>query len=314
MKSSENFAKFSFKRKPNFYVAIVAVIIAFGMWVYVSRMEMRETEIEVNLDYTKIPADLVVTEGLINKVTVRLRGPEPLIRSLARERVTQPVELDKIKKGENILPLTTQTLGAKFRAFKIIDIEPTRIELLAEPLIDKTVPLRIEYDLPFRDDAVTIENNSQNISSIVLRGPESKLESFREITARVRPNLNDSKPQSEEITLDTPNFVTAIPPKITIKFLVTTPTKDIEYETRVKVAGDSGARYEITPDVFKTAVKVPESLSGNAKYLSQFTATVVPPPMRLDETLTVPVNFNVPEGMQIREYPFREVTLKKIKD
>ena len=115
MKSSENNG--SLRRAPHLLSLLVAVLAAVGMWYVVSVRDRLEAQVEVNIDYYGIPPNLVVTDGLISKITVRLRGPETLLRSIPQQRLTQAVDLSDIKKGVTVVPLGGDNLGPTFRAF-----------------------------------------------------------------------------------------------------------------------------------------------------------------------------------------------------
>lgn len=315
MKSSDSGASRFLRRKPNFFMATLAVIVAILLWVLVSRRDWVETEIEVNIDYNNIPANLVVTDGQISKLLVRLRGPEALLRSLTRDHINYPINLSGIKKGDNIIPLSPERLGARMRAFNVIDIQPTRIEIIADALTQKTVPVRVEFDSPLSDEALTIENQSASPSTVVLRGPEKVLSDISFLPVIVRPDPKiTGKPQKLEITLDTQSFVTATPSAVTVQFTITSGRRELSREVPVSIAGDLIDHYQITPEAIKLLIEVPEALSKDTKYLGQCKATVAPPPMQEGEILNLPIAIVTPEGMKILSPPQKEVIVKKIKN
>lgn len=170
MKSSENNG--SLRRAPHLLSLLVAVLAAVGMWYVVSVRDRLEAQVEVNIDYYGIPPNLVVTDGLISKITVRLRGPETLLRSIPQQRLTQAVDLSDIKKGVTVVPLGGDNLGPTFRAFELVDIQPPRIVIKADTLMERSVPLRTIVDSPLRGGALTVENVSVSPATVVLRGPE----------------------------------------------------------------------------------------------------------------------------------------------
>ena len=83
MKSSENNG--ASRRAPHLFSMLLAVLVAVVMWYGVSVSDRLETQMEVNIDYYGIPPNLVVTDGLVSKITVRLRGPEALLRSIPQQ-------------------------------------------------------------------------------------------------------------------------------------------------------------------------------------------------------------------------------------
>ena len=125
------------------------------MWYMVSVRDRLEAQFDVNLDYYGIPANLVITDGLITKATVRLRGPETLLRSVTQRKLIQAVNLSNIKKGTTVVPLTAEHLGPGFRAFELIDVQPPRIVIKADNLLERSVPVRAIVDSPLKGGALT---------------------------------------------------------------------------------------------------------------------------------------------------------------
>lgn len=97
------------RRPPHLLSFLLSVLIAVGMWYMVSVRDRLEAQFDVNLDYYGIPANLVITDGLITKATVRLRGPETLLRSVTQRKLIQAVNLSNIKKGTTVVPSQPNT-------------------------------------------------------------------------------------------------------------------------------------------------------------------------------------------------------------
>ncbi len=85
MKSSDE-KKSLMSYLPDLGSMLVAILVAMAMWYLVSVRDRLEAQVEINVDYYDIPANLVVTDGLVSKIQVRLKGPETLLRSIPRER------------------------------------------------------------------------------------------------------------------------------------------------------------------------------------------------------------------------------------
>ena len=95
------------RKAPHLLSLLVAFAVAVGMWYVVSVRDRLEVQLEVGIEYNGIPSGLVVTDGLVSKVQVRLRGPEILLRSISSRSLTEAINLSNIKKGTTIVPLTS---------------------------------------------------------------------------------------------------------------------------------------------------------------------------------------------------------------
>ena len=75
--------------------------------VYAHAREQIERVVEVRLDYKGLPTGLIVTGGQLNKVSVRLRGPQELLRSMTNREISYTMDLSGVTPGKNVIPLTT---------------------------------------------------------------------------------------------------------------------------------------------------------------------------------------------------------------
>lgn len=309
MKSSD-----PYRRAPHLLSMFLALFIAVGMWYMVSVRDRLEAQIEVSLDYHGIPSNLVVTEGLINKVVVRVRGPETLLRSATQGKIIQAVNLSSIKKGTTVVPLAAENLGARFRAFELIDVQPPRIVVKADNLMERNVPVRAVVDSPLRGGALTVDNITVTPSTVLLRGPESVVStfSFVPLTIMLDPKAAGTTVQ-QNITLDTPGMVTATPPSVKVQYAITSGRTVISRRCKVEMQGGNHRQYSIDPPEVNVMVEVPEALAKNGRYLGEMDVSLVAPELSPGETSTVPLHFKLPEGMTLLKPTTEEVTISRKK-
>lgn len=306
--------KFVFKRPPSIVFMIMAVVAAVIMWMSVNKWNQMEAQLEVRLDYTGIPDKLTVIEGLENKLMVRLRGPERLIRNISPDLLRRTISLADIKPGKNILPLGREELSPLYRVFDVIDVQPPRIELVADRITERSVIVKYKIDSPLGDEALKVDQVAISPQPIVLKGPESKLNQIPNVEISIRPDPNVvGKEVLSEIVLDTPNFVTATPPVVKVKYTVTSGREEITVKCPIRVAGGAGDLYEVNPPVLELRVGVPEALQDDTDYLSQLQGTVAPPELREGESRKMRPYIIWPEGMvHLSEIPDVVVTRKKM--
>lgn len=294
---------------------VISIIVAIAMWYIVSVQDRIEAQVDLNVDYMKIPPNLVITKGLIPKVTVRLKGPEKLIRSIPRDNVVHTVNLSGIKKGANKVPITMDVLGPVFRAFDIVDISPAEIELIADNIVERSVRIKLLFDSPLLGNALTVEEGNVFPSNVILRGPEETISKMSELplVVKVDPKevgINEVK----NMLLNTPSFVSADPPSVRVKYIVTSGREKINRYYRIDIVGDNSSQYEISPKDLFLELEVPEALTKDSKYLKQLRVTVVPPDMAPGQTVKLkPQITNVPDGMGYEYPPNTEIYVTKIR-
>ncbi|MDE7371014.1 MAG: YbbR-like domain-containing protein [Desulfovibrio sp.] len=301
-------------RAPHALSMLLAVLLASAMWYAVSVRDRLEAQVEVNIDYYGIPPNLVVTDGLVSKIVVRLRGPETLLRSIPRERLNEAIDLSDIKKGVTIVPLAGDELGPAFRAFEVVDIQPPRIVVKADTVLERSVPVRTIVDSPLRGGALTVENVSVSPATVILRGPESVVSTISNVPATIKldPKAAGTTVQ-QSITLDTPSLVTASPPSVRVRYTITSGRTVVSRRCRISVETDAQHHYTVSPDEMTVLVEVPEALAKSASYLQQLEVSVLPPAMDIDESRKVKPRFRLPEGMTLLNPPTDDVTVTRTK-
>lgn len=292
-------SKKALKWRSNILIMLFSVLVATVMWYMVSVRDQLETQVEVNIDYIGIPPDLVVTSGLITKVVVRLRGSETLIRSIPRNSLHDVINLSGIKKGDTVVPLGTEWLGRDLRAFEIIDIQPPRIIVKADTLAERSIPLHVTIDSPLGHGAVTVENVHITPPTVILRGPESVIAQYTELSVPLRPDpaAATGRPTEVVVPLDTDSLITAVPSTVRVSYTITSGREVVRQVCRIRVSGDNEEDYKVMPPELELLVEVPEALTRNSTYMAQLEAIVAPPALTPGQSVKVPVRIRTPEGM-----------------
>lgn len=303
MKSSD----FSSKA-PHLLSLLLSVCIAVGMWYVVSVRDRLEAQLDVSLDYYGIPGDLVITEGLVNKVVIRLRGPETLLRSMTQRKLIQAVDLSHIKKGTTSVPLTGEALGPALRAFELIDVQPPRLVIKADTLLERTVPVRAKVESPLRTGALAVENVSVTPDTILLRGPESAIAEISSIPLTIMLDPKSAgTTMNQTIPLDTPSLVTPIPSSVKVQYTITSGRTVVSRRCKIEISTEERRLYAVTPEEITVLVEVPDALATNARYLGQLEISIVPPPLQPGESRNAPLRFRLPEGMTLLNPTLKEV-------
>lgn len=292
----------------------VAIFAASAMWYIVSVRDRLEAQVEVNIDYYGIPPNLVITDGLVSKITARLRGPETLLRAIPRERLTEAIDLSSIKKGVTIVPLGRDELGPTLRAFELVDIQPPRIVVKADTLMERAVPVRPIVDSPLRGAALTVENLSVSPATVILRGPEEVISGISNVPLNIPIDPKEAGTTAQKtITLDTPSLVTSNPPSVRVRYTITSGRTVVSRRCQIRISGDMRHSYEVEPEDMTVLVEVPDALARSASYLGQIEASVAPPDLAMGESQKVRVRVKLPEGMTLLNPPGEEATITRIK-
>ncbi len=295
---------FSSKKKswlPHLVSVLVSVVMATAMWYMVSVRDRIEAQFEVNIDYIGIPKNLIVTDGLINRLTIRLRGPETLLRALNSQRLNQQIDLSQIKKGVTIVPLTTERLAGYYRAFELVDVQPPRIVVKADEAAEREVPVVPVISSPLRSGALSVEDVVVDPPTVTLWGPEGILADMNKLRLPIELDPRSAGGTvSDSYPLDSPGLVSVTPKSVRVTYSVTSRHTTLERTCRVAVASDNPGRYSVEPSELKLRVEIPEALARSSSYLSSLKVEVIPPgELEPGERAEARLLFSVPDGMPL---------------
>lgn len=301
------------KKDPRPLFVLLAVACAIGMWYLVSVQNRIEAQLDVNLDYFGIPSNLVVTSGLVSKMTVRVRGPETLLRSALRDEPTHAVDLSYIKKGVTVVPLPTEAFSPVLRAFEIVDTQPPSIVVKADTIIERSVPVRTIVDSPLSGNALTVEHVSVSPATVIVRGPEEVISGISNLplTIPLDPRAAGTTVQ-QTMPLVTPSLVTCSPSSVLVRYTITSGRAAVTRKVKISVAEDSNHHYRLEPAELTLKVEVPEALAKSSTYLNELTASVTPPSMQPGESRRVRLHLRLPEGMTLVQPVNEDIVVKRL--
>ena len=82
---------------------LLSLVIATGLWYLVVGRDHVETQVELRVEYRGLPDGLVIREGMVNHISVRLRGSAELLRNLhSRDLVSQIVMSGRQGGGDRV--------------------------------------------------------------------------------------------------------------------------------------------------------------------------------------------------------------------
>lgn len=298
----------------NWAVLLLSLCLASGMWYSVTIRDRVDAQLVVRLDYKRIPDNLVVTDGLVNEVRVRLRGPEALVRGINPQNLIQVINLAHIHKGSNTIPLVPEQWSAGLRAFEILEVTPARLTLEVDSLQERQVPVMATINSPLKNSVLQVERIQVTPPLVSVRGPESIVSGMKSIPLPVQLDPTAAAGEySLPLPLDTPSLVSANPPTVRVSYAVTSTRKQITLERPVSIDAPSKKNYTATPAKLLLFVEVPEALVRNSVYLNQATINVAPPPLEVGESATAPAHFDLPEGMSLVAPQGADITVTKVK-
>lgn len=265
----------SSSRLQNVLFALLSFVIATGLWYFVVGRDHVETQMTVRVDYRGLPDGLVIREGIVNQLTVHLRGSAELLRNLHSRDIVYTVNLSEVKRGANSLALHLSGIP-EFKAFEILEVSPRRLVLEVDAITERVIPLE-QHLLPLpASSPYFIANVVLEPSVVTVRGPESQIHPLKLLAVVYDPTKNASEGLHEaNVAIMAPAQVEVTPPVTTLSYTMEAKTADIELEHRVEL-DDSLRAVEVSPETVELSLSVPEAMAEDKEYLNAIHVTARP--------------------------------------
>lgn len=113
----------------NWWLKLLAVGLAYALWLAVAQAPPTEVELSVPLELRNLSPDLQATGTMLTRIHVRLRGPETILRTLPSEQVSVAVDLDGFSAGSHTIPLTPADVELP-SGVEVVRITPGEVHLV----------------------------------------------------------------------------------------------------------------------------------------------------------------------------------------
>lgn len=199
--------------KSKLVMGIWAVVIAFGLWVYVitavspgSEVTVEGVPVSVQGQTTLHERDLMIVKTLDTAVDIRLAGNRSDLVKLDKNDISITVnvaDLDKSTADENGTVSLFYTVRVRNDIATVVSSSPDKIRVVLEDRVARDIPVVINYGDTQTPDGFEEEAATMDYQSIPVLGPKSVVEKIDR--AEVKVDLTDKK-QTIEQTL-VPTFI-----------------------------------------------------------------------------------------------------------
>lgn len=238
------------------YLATALILAAFA-WFQVSGREKVETWIQLPVEMANQPQDLVVMEGLVNRIDVRVRGPRNIIRSVSPNDTAYFLDLSNLKLGRNLVVFDPRNIKLP-GPIEVMEISPVRVELLVDRLAKRTLPvdLRWEADLP---DDYEFKKAELTPEVVEIKGPESLVSQLESIPTDM-VELDFETPHNWEglVELDIPNGIETSVSRVQTRLFFGPVTMVVSMKIPVEVKVPAGLKVSgISPRKVGLIIEMP---------------------------------------------------------
>lgn len=297
----------------NWQTIILAVALAFFTWFLVTGREVIETWVEMPLVVTNPPEGVIIEDGLVEKIQVRLRGPKGLVDNLASQNLSYSLDLSDIEIGQQVLEIMAERLPLT-STYEIIEIKPNRLKLHVDRRIAKKIAVEASWSGKLSSDYKLLDVvASPNI--VEISGPETKLRKISKTKVVMLEDFPEEVPRNwvEDVALELPEEISASPGQVRVEAFFGPKTRDIWVKIPLAVEAPDGFTVSVPQNYVRLFIEGPIRLFRNNEFRKEMSAVLLFGPDLAAGKYDLAYDVVLPEGCRLLKMNPETVktTLKK---
>lgn len=157
----------------NLGLKLLSVVLAVFLWAVVLGEQKVEVTLNVPLEITNLPRDLMLVNEPPESLQVRLRGPKTLVTTLAPRAVALEGLPKTFVEGENIVAIRPEAVRVP-RGIEVVEVAPHRVRVVLDAVAVREVEVspRVE-GVPAK--GFVLKRVTSSPARIRMAGPKSEL-------------------------------------------------------------------------------------------------------------------------------------------
>jgi len=108
--------------------ASLVLAVLFWLVVIPSRTDLREALVTVSIEYSRPPANLILSEDRLSEAKLLLQGPAAVLDNLSPSQVRLKVDLSGMAAGHQVVNLTKENIELP-KKISVLEIQPANVNL-----------------------------------------------------------------------------------------------------------------------------------------------------------------------------------------
>ncbi len=164
----------------NFWLKLVSLVLATGLWLGVARDPIAEVEVRVPIEFHNLPENLEIDSASFTQAQIRVRGPQRMIRRLSPADVQAAIDLSNVRPGERTFDLTASHVHVP-RDLEAVQIIPSQFQLSFDTRAMRTVEIHPRVTGNFAA-GLRVSRVLADPASLVITGPRRRVEAVESAT------------------------------------------------------------------------------------------------------------------------------------
>jgi len=158
----------------NFWLKMVSLLLAIGLWVAVARDPIAEVEVRVPIEFQNLSDKLEIDSANSTEVQIRVRGPERVIHRLQTADVHAQINLATVRPGERTFDLSSSQIHVP-QDLEVVQIIPAQFHLSFDERATRKIEVRPRVTGNFAS-GMRVSQVIADPPTVMITGPRHRVE------------------------------------------------------------------------------------------------------------------------------------------
>ena len=258
----------------NWQTMLLALSLAIFTWFLVTGREVVETWVDMPLIMTNPPEGMIIEDGLVDKIQVRLRGPKGLVDSLSSQSLSHSLDVSDLSIGQQVVEIDSAELPLP-PTYEIIEVKPNRLRLTVDRRIAKMISLEAVWSGALNNDYKLLEVTAAP-ELVEIKGPETLLRKISKSRVVLVEDFPEEVPRSwaEDVAIELPEEIEASPGQVRVEAFFGPKTREIWVKIPLTVASPEGFGVRVAQDYVRLLIEGPIALFRTNDFRQEISATL----------------------------------------
>lgn len=283
----------------NWQTMLLAVAMAIFTWFLVTGRGVVETWVDMPIVMTNPPEGMIIEDGLVDKIQVRLRGPKGLVGSLSTQDLTYPLDVSHLKIGQQVVDIESSKLPLS-STYEIIEIKPNRLKLTVDRRISKKIALEAAWAGKLNPD-YKLQEVVVSPDLVEIRGPETLLRKISKAKVVMHEDFPEEVPRSwvEDVGVELPAKIESTPGQVRVEAFYGPKMREIWVKLPLDMKLPENLKAKVGQDYVRLLIEGPISLFRNNEYRQEMSATLLLGPETVAGSFDLDYDVVLPDGCRL---------------
>ena len=293
----------------NWQTIILSIALAVFTWFLVTGREVVETWVDMPLVMTNPPEGLIIEDGLVDKIQVRLRGPKGLVGNLSSQNLTYTLDVGKLKIGEQTVEIQTSRIPLP-STYEIIEVKPNRLKLLVDRRVSKKISVEAAWAGDINSD-FTLREIAASPDMVDIRGPETLIRKIAKTRVVMEEDFPEEVPGSwaKDVALELPEEVEASPAQVHVEAFFGPKMDQIWVKVPLEVNPPEGFKASVAQEYVRIQIEGPVFLFRDNEFRKDISASLLFNRNAASGTRELEYGVVLPEGCRLEKKNPETVTV-----